>query len=76
MDNNLRHLWLVDLEILEKVYSVPVNEREALLVKLLQERGLLQSNYLGHTTKTAPEIATECIKKGIRAKSYNNNINK
>ena len=65
-----RALFLVDLDILEKVYSVPVNEREALLIALLKEKGRLEEAYLGHTDKTGPELATELIKKGIKAKSY------
>ncbi len=71
--DGMRGLFLVNLEIMEKVFSVPVEEREALLLKLTTEH---QATYLGHTDKTAPELATECLKAGIKAKSYVSGRNK
>ncbi len=65
-DNN-RGLFLITLEIMEQIYSVPVEQREALLLKLAKEH---KAEFLGSTDKTAPELATELIKKGVRAKSY------
>lgn len=59
-------LFLVTLEIMEQVYSVPVSQREALLIKLMKEK---KAEYLGHTDKTGPEIAIELIKKGVKAKA-------
>lgn len=63
-----RGLFLaLDLDILEQIYSVPVDQREALLIKLTQEK---KAEFIGTTDLTGPEIATELIKKGVKAKSY------
>lgn len=55
------------LEILEEMFKLPVEEREAFLMKAVEEK---KAVYLGATDKSAPELATEFIKHGIRAKSY------
>ncbi len=63
-----RGLFLTNLDIAEQIFSVPVEEREALLLKLTAQN---KAEFLGSTDKTGPELATELIKKGVRAKSYN-----
>jgi hypothetical protein len=60
-------LFLTNLDIVEQLFSVSVAEREALLIRLAKEN---KAAYLGHTDKSAPELATECIKKGIKAQSF------
>lgn len=71
--DSMNNLWLLPddekWQILEAIFSVPVNEREALLVKLLKDPS---KAYLGTTDKSGPELAIEMIKKGVRAKSYGN----
>lgn len=54
-------------KILEEAFNLPPEEREAYLINKLKEKKV---EYLGYTDKTAPELATDCIKKGIRAKSF------
>ena len=67
----MSNLWLLPDDekwaILEAVFSVPVPEREALLMKLLKDPA---KAFLGTTDKTAPELAVEFIKKGVNARSY------
>lgn len=63
----INNVWLVTLEIMEQVYSVPIDEREALLSKLVAEG---KGTHLGTTNKTAPELATDMIKQGVKARSY------
>lgn len=62
-----RGAFLVTLDLAEKLFSLPVSEREAYLVKMAQEK---QATFLGVTDKTPPELATEFIKKGIKAQSF------
>ncbi len=52
---------------LEKLFSLPVDERQAYLSKLHKQK---KTEFLGVTDKTAPELSVEFIKKGVRAKSY------
>lgn len=65
-----RGLFLTNLEVAEQIFSVPVEQREALLLKLTAQK---KAEYLGHTTKTGPELAIDCIKQGVNAKSFCNN---
>ena len=62
-----RGMFLMTAEIAEKIFSVPVEEREALLAKLVIEQ---QAEFIGTTEKDAPELATDLIRAGYRAKSY------
>ncbi len=55
------------LELLEQMFKLPPEEREAFLNKAVKDK---KAVYLGSTDKSAPELATEFIKKGVRAKSY------
>lgn len=64
---NSRGLFLMTLDIAEQVFSVPIAEREALLLKLLEEK---KAQFIGTTDKTAPELATDLIKSGVKARSY------
>ncbi len=52
---------------LEALFSLPVEKRMEWLLQQAEKKRVL---HLGTTDKTAPELATECIKKGIKAKSY------
>ncbi len=63
----VRGAFLLTLEMAEKLYRAPVEQREALLAEMVKEH---QAQFLGVTDKTEPELATEFIKAGIRAKSY------
>lgn len=54
-------------ELLEAVFKLPPEQREEFLLKALKDK---KAVYLGSTTKSAPELASECIKRGIKAKSY------
>ena len=69
-----RVAFLMDVDTLEEFYNrcldedaVTVEQKNAVLLKLMQEK---KAEMLGTTDKTAPELATEFIKKGINAKSY------
>ena len=53
--------------IIEEAFSLPVEERAAFMIKKAAEKKAL---YLGCTDKSITDLATECIKKGIKAKSY------
>lgn len=55
-----------DTEI-EDLFSVPPAERTAILKRILKDK---EHAYLGQTDKTAPELAVDLIKKGVKAKSY------
>ncbi len=66
-NKNSRGMFMMNLEIAEQLFSVPVEEREALLLKLFKEN---KTEYLGSTDKSTPELATELIKKGINAQSF------
>lgn len=66
--------FLMNLDTLEEFYircgqrkAVTLDERNAVLLELMSE---CKIKYLGHTEKTCPELATEMIKNGVRAKSY------
>lgn len=63
----MRQAFLLTLEMAERLYSVPVSEREALLLQMVKDH---EAQYIGSTDKSNPELATELIKSGIRAKSY------
>lgn len=70
----MRQAFLMNLDTLEEFFvrvgqlkKDTVEAREKILRDLLKER---KAEYMGQTNKTAPELATELIKKGIRAKSY------
>lgn len=54
-------------EIYEQMFKFPVEERTDCLFKMVQE---VKGEILGYTEKTAPEIAIEFIKHGIKAQSY------
>lgn len=65
-----RGLFLLDQkdkwDILEKMFSIPIEKRmEWLAIELEKKR----VTYLGSTDKSAPELATEFIKRGVKAKS-------
>ena len=69
-----RQAFLFDLDTLEEFYlrcadtkAETLEEKNKILVDLMQEKKIA---YLGETDKTAPELATEMIKKGIKARSY------
>ncbi len=69
-----RQAFLFDLDTLEEFYircadmkAETLEEKNRILVDLMQEKKIA---YLGETEKTAPELATEMIKKGIKAKSF------
>lgn len=66
-DKPVRGAFLLTLEMAEKLYSVPVEQREALLAQMVKDHN---AQFLGVTDKTEPELAIDCIKAGIRAKSY------
>lgn len=67
MEDTKHGLVLVTLDMVEQLYSLPVEEREAALAKMVKER---KAQYLGHTDKTAPELAVDLIKHGVKTKSY------
>lgn len=54
-------------DMLEELFSLPMEKRLEYLLKKAEEK---KAAYLGQTDKTAPELATELIKKGVKAKSY------
>lgn len=69
-----RQAFLFDLDTLEEFYircaevkAETLEEKNRVLVDLMQEKKI---SYLGETEKTCPELATELIKKGIKARSY------
>ncbi len=55
--------------LIEEAFKLPVEERSAFLIKKMKEG---KASCLGSTEKSAPELATECIKKGLKVKSYGN----
>lgn len=63
----MRGAFLLTLDMAEKLFSVPVEQREALLVQMAKDH---EAEFLGVTDKAAPEIATDLIKAGIKAKSF------
>ncbi len=70
--NKSRGLFLTSLEMAEKIFSVPIEEREALLRQMAQDN---KAEYIGHTDKSGPELATELIKKGVKAQSFGHAAN-
>lgn len=66
-EKEIQGAFLITLDIMEQVYSVPVEQRMSLLLKLTKEK---KAKFLGTTDKTAPELATEFIKKGVKAQSF------
>lgn len=54
-------------ELLEKVFSLPVEERMAYLMKQVEDK---KADFLGYTDRSLPELATELIKKGVKARSF------
>lgn len=57
----------MNLEMAEKLFSVPVEERDALLIQMAKEQ---KAEFLGNTDLTGPELATDLIKQGVKARSY------
>jgi len=54
-------------KILQEMFSIPIEKRLEWLILQMEKRKI---EHLGQTDKSAPELATEFIKKGVRAKSY------
>jgi hypothetical protein len=68
----MNDLWLMPegeekWKLLEELFSLPPDKRLEWMIKNAQEKKI---GLLGHTDKTGPEIATELIKRGVKAKSY------
>lgn len=54
-------------DILEEAFKLPVAERTAFIIQKAKEKKV---QYLGQTDKNVNELATELIKKGVKAKGY------
>ena len=54
------------IEVLEEMMKLPVDKRDEFLREQVK---LGKAEYIGSTNLTAPELATEFIKKGIKAQS-------
>ena len=74
MNDKTKYAFLFDLDTLEEFYircadagADTLKAKNKILVDLLAEKRI---TYIGSTEKNAPELATEFIKRGIKAKSY------
>lgn len=74
---DIKDAWLLPegddkFKFLEEMFSIPVEKRLEWLIKQAEAKRL---EHLGTTDKSAPELATELIKKGIKAKSIGHKAN-
>ncbi len=56
-----------EMGVYEEMWKLPPNDRTAFLHQKVSEG---KGEILGYTDKSAPELATELIKKGIKTRSY------
>jgi hypothetical protein len=60
---DLKDQW----ELIEQYAVIPLSDRLNWLAEQVDKKKIV---ILGETEKTASELATDCIKKGVKARSY------
>jgi hypothetical protein len=70
----MKSVFLMNVDTLEEFFkrclaanATTEEQKTVILIELLKEQ---KATYIGNTDKSAPELATELIKKGVRARSY------